>query len=124
MTLFFLTTCNSRDSCRNLFKELNILPLQSQYVLSLLLFVIHNLETFITNQELHNLNTRHKSDFHLPQASLTCYQKGVYFSGIKLYNSLPSNIKCASGNINKFKKLLKNFLTTNSFYSVEEFLNR
>ena len=114
----------SRDSCRNLFKELNILPLQSQYILSLLLFVIHNLETFITNQEFHNLNTRHKSDFHLPQASLACYQKGVYFSGIKLYNSLPSNIKCASGNIDKFKKLLKTYLKTNSFYSVDEFLNR
>jgi hypothetical protein len=31
------------DSCRKLFKELRILPLQSQYILSLLLFVIQNI---------------------------------------------------------------------------------
>jgi hypothetical protein len=31
--------CGNRESCRNLFKELNILPLMSQYILSLLTFV-------------------------------------------------------------------------------------
>jgi hypothetical protein len=33
--------CKSRETCRNLFKELKILPLPSQYVYSLLLFVIN-----------------------------------------------------------------------------------
>jgi hypothetical protein len=31
-----------RESCRGLFKELKILTLASQYILSLLLFVVHN----------------------------------------------------------------------------------
>jgi hypothetical protein len=31
-----------RDSCRNLFRELEILPLASQYILSLMLFVAKN----------------------------------------------------------------------------------
>jgi hypothetical protein len=30
-----ITGCGNRESCRNLFKELNILPLMSQYILSL-----------------------------------------------------------------------------------------
>jgi hypothetical protein len=34
----------SRDSCRDLFKNLTILPLQSQYILSLLLFVVDNIK--------------------------------------------------------------------------------
>jgi hypothetical protein len=32
------------DSCRNLFKELEILPLVSQYIFSLMLFVIENMK--------------------------------------------------------------------------------
>jgi hypothetical protein len=37
-----ITGSRLRDSCRELFKHLRILPLQSHYVLSLLLFVVDN----------------------------------------------------------------------------------
>jgi hypothetical protein len=45
--------CRSRDSCRNLFKELKILPLKSQYKFSLLLFVVNNKNHFMANLENH-----------------------------------------------------------------------
>jgi hypothetical protein len=51
--------CGSRESCRNLFQELNILPLMSQYIVSLLTFVSNNRDQYITNSETHNINTRH-----------------------------------------------------------------
>ena len=35
-----MTKSRSRDSCRHLFKQLGILPLQSQYIFSVLLFVV------------------------------------------------------------------------------------
>ena len=35
-----ITNSGNKDSCRNLFKELRILPLQSQYIFSLLMFVV------------------------------------------------------------------------------------
>jgi hypothetical protein len=41
-----ITGCRSRDSCRDVFKKLKILPLQSQYILSLLLFVVYNKNKF------------------------------------------------------------------------------
>jgi hypothetical protein len=41
-----ITGCRSRDSYRALFKNLKILPLQSQYILSLLLFVVDNKNKF------------------------------------------------------------------------------
>ena len=66
-----------RDSCRELFKELKILTLSSQYILSLLLFVVQNRGYFTSNSSFHNINTRQKNDLHLPQVSLTVYQKGV-----------------------------------------------
>ena len=34
--------CVNRVACRNLFKKLQILPLASQYMLSLLMFVVQN----------------------------------------------------------------------------------
>jgi len=34
--------CGNRVSCRNLLKKLQILPLTSQYMLSLLMFVVNN----------------------------------------------------------------------------------
>jgi hypothetical protein len=36
-------------SCRHLFKELNILPTQSQYIFSIFLFVIKNKDQFLLN---------------------------------------------------------------------------
>ena len=81
-----------RDSCREHFKKLKILPSQSQYILSPLLFVINNRDYFIANSEIHNINTRTKSNLHQPISNLSTYQKGTYYSGIKVYNSLPTQI--------------------------------
>jgi hypothetical protein len=50
-------------------------------------------------------------------------QKGLRYSGITLFNALPLNIKQAAYDSKKFKHLLKAFLISNSFYSVEEYLN-
>ena len=44
-------------SCRNLFKKLQILSLTSQYMLSLLMFVVQNKNLFLTNNENHNFDT-------------------------------------------------------------------
>jgi hypothetical protein len=47
---------------------------------------------FSTNNENHNLDTRQRNNLYLPQANLTIYQKGAYYSGIKVFNSLPLEI--------------------------------
>jgi len=44
----------NRVSCRSLFKKLEILPLTSQYILLLMLFVVKNKLFFILNTENHN----------------------------------------------------------------------
>jgi hypothetical protein len=45
-------------SCRSLFKKLEILPLMSQYILLLMLFVIKNKNFFILNTENHTKSKR------------------------------------------------------------------
>jgi len=95
--------CWNRVSCRNLFKKLQILPLTSQYILSLLMSVVQNKNLFLTNKENHNLDTRQRNNLYLPQANLTIYQKAAYYSGIKIFNNLPLQIKNVADNQQKFK---------------------
>ena len=67
--------CGNRVLCRNLFKKLEILPLTSQYMLSLLMFVVQNKNFFLTNNENHNIDTRQRNNLYLPQANLINYRK-------------------------------------------------
>jgi hypothetical protein len=72
-----------RASWRELFKKFNIIPPASEYLLSLLSFIVDKMEKFQTNSDIHSINTRHKHDLHQPSAKLTSYQKGAYYAGIK-----------------------------------------
>jgi hypothetical protein len=117
-----MTKSKRRDSCRQLFKRLEILPLKSQYILSTLMFVVKNNDLSTTNQEIRNINTRSNTNLHPPTCNLMVFQKGVSFSGIKLYNHLPPYLKNLSKEIKSFKPALKRFLFLYSFYSVEEYL--
>jgi len=110
-------------SCRQLFKDLNILPIQSQYIHSILLFVTKHKDQFLSNSQVHKINTRQTFDLYIPTANLTVYQKGVYYSGIKIYNHLPTATKDLSDDKNKFKLALKGYLLHSSFYSLEEYFN-
>jgi hypothetical protein len=110
-------------SCRQLFKDLNILPIQSQYIYSLLLFVNKNKDQFLSNSQVHKINTRQTLNLYVPTANLTMYQKGVYYSGIKIFNHLPIAIKALFNDQNKFKLAFKKYLLHNSFYSLEEYFS-
>jgi hypothetical protein len=109
--------CGYRESCRELLKKLKILPLSSQYIFSLLLFVVNNSDYFVSNNAYHSNNTRQRNDLHLPLVTLTMYQEGVYYGGIKIFNSPPKAIKDISSKHNKFKIALQNFLYAHSFYT-------
>jgi hypothetical protein len=85
-----------RVSYRELFKKFNILPLASEFLLSLLSFVVDNMEKFQANSDIHSINTKHKHDFHQLSTNLTSYQKGAYYAGIELFNTLPDSIKSLS----------------------------
>jgi hypothetical protein len=97
------------------FRKLGILPLLSQYIFSLVLFVVNNKDFFILNSEKHNLSTRQSNNIHQTIANFTVYQKGVYCMGISVFNNLPPNIKDISHNPRKFEICLKYFLHTHYF---------
>jgi len=78
-----ITNSSSRDTCWQLFKHLQILSLPSQYIFSLLVFVIKNRDFFQSNSEIHNLNTHYiKTYIYLPQ-TLHQFRKECCFLVVK-----------------------------------------
>jgi hypothetical protein len=51
-------------------------------------FVVEYREEFQRNTDVDNLNTRHKHDLHMPNANLTKYQVGTYYTGIKVFSKI------------------------------------
>jgi hypothetical protein len=74
------------DSYTELFKTMEILPLYSLYIFTLLMYVVNNKHLFTKSSEVHNHNTRSANNFHLPTTNLAKYQKGAYYTGIKTLN--------------------------------------
>jgi len=56
-----ITNIRRRDSCREQIKKLQILPLQSQNILALLLFVINSSDMFEHDCEIHTVNIRNRT---------------------------------------------------------------
>ena len=79
------------------------------------MFFVKNKNFFKTNSDVHSFNTRSIHDLHIPVANLTVFQKGVWYSGIKIYNHLLQTLKQLSYHILKFKVALKSFFLQTHF---------
>jgi hypothetical protein len=112
-----------RDSCKDAFRDWGILPLQSQYILSLLIFVVNNMGLYHKSSQIHGLNMRHNFDLYHPQANLTIYQRGSYYFGIKLFNHLSLKIKELAYDFKQFRAALDAFLHSKSCYTLDEYFN-
>jgi len=75
---------------------------------------------FLPNNKNHNLDTRQRNNLYLPQANLNIYQKGAYYSGIKIFNNFPLEINNVASNQKKFKISLKKILHPYSICTIEE----
>jgi hypothetical protein len=116
-----ITNSRMRDSCRKLFQRFEILPLYSHYIFSLSIFVIKDKHLYNTNNQIHSVHTRFKTNLHPPIANLTKFQRAVYYSGIKVFNNLPYDIKNLANEITLFRNALKRFLLwTCSWWSVPD----
>jgi ribosomal protein S30 len=102
---------------------MEILPLASQYIFSLMLFVVTNRKEFIANTETYEIKTKQQKDLHQPLANLKKYQNRIHYLGIKVYNDLPPHIKDISNDLKKSKVKLKQILHIHSFHSLQEYLN-
>jgi hypothetical protein len=98
-----MTSVKSCNSGRDLFKRLEILILPCEYMISLINIITKNKEHFQTNEDVHSVNTRHKHYLHKRTPILTCFQKSIYYAGIKIFNNLPSDLKIFINKVHNLK---------------------
>jgi hypothetical protein len=112
---------NQNTSCRNLFRMLGILPLPCIYISEMVCWIKYCRGKIEYNSDIHDFDTRHKTDLHL----LTCRTNMAKYNGtnmgIILYNRLPDCINELDMK-HKFKNRVKKFLLQHVFYLVEEYL--
>lgn len=106
------------DSCKPIFKELRILSLPSLYIFEMCNFVKKHKHLFtpLTVPFLTRYPNRLAQHFHTTK----CFENNCYNMCIKLYNTIPDEIKMLP--THRFKKRLFELLVTHCFYTVQEFL--
>ena len=114
-----ITNSKPTESCRHHFINLEIMTMYSQYIYSLMVYIVKNQHLYEFNNEIHKYRTRYNNDLHLRSANLKRYKDGPHFSAIKIYNHLPEHIKDLKGDLKRFKKTLKGYLCRHSYYSVQ-----
>jgi hypothetical protein len=82
------------------------------------MFLVKNTDIFIQNSDIHSIHHRQGLDLHYPTCKLTRVQKGVSYSGIRIFNNLPQNIKNLSSDVNKFKYALKTISSYGLFFNL------
>ena len=109
-----------RDSCRETFKELNLQTTVNLYILNLLVFIKNNIDSIGQEPVNHTYSTRNKTNFLRPLKHHTAiYEKSVSYSGARLFNMLPINVRCL--NTLPFKNRIKKFLYKHPMYNISEF---
>ena len=115
----------NRTSCKDLFTELKITTLPGLYIYEILKLVKKTPENFpILKQETKHHNTRYRSHSELNlkiEPHITAfYEKSIQFNAAKIFNVLPIGMK--EMETKPFLNLVKDYVETKTFYSLEEFL--
>ena len=76
-------------------------------------------DQFITNRETHKYRTMFNNNLHLPTVNLSKFNKGVYITGVKVFNHLLQYMKPLVNELKCFKSKLKRILCHHSFYSMD-----
>lgn len=112
----------SDDSCKPVFKQLNILTLPSLYIFEVAVFVQQNQHIFPTFDEQNPQRShRHGHKICAPKHKTALFAKSFFGMAPKIYNKVPNEFKNLP--INLFKKHLRKLLINKAYYSTTEFLN-
>lgn len=110
-----------RESCRNKFKENNILTVTAILIQECTLFFFKNKNLFNIDKPQIVYNTRH-SDYNYPVHRLKLTELGPYYYCLKLFNNLPDYMKQID-NIVPFKNHLYKFLIDLEPYNLKDYLS-
>jgi len=110
------------ESCRQLFKQFEILPVYSLYILECVKFVKKYPEKFTRNCDIHDYNTRNKNKLAVKPSTLKLSDLNPSVMMVKLYNHLPDQLKNVE-NVDLFTKCAKKLFMYYQFYTVTDYYN-
>ena len=84
-------------------------------------FIADNQRECLTKAYVHCLDTSNKKYLYLPFVSLSCVQKVVSYSGVKIFKILPSHIEIHSSDRKTFKNKLYSTLLFIPFIRLQNF---
>jgi hypothetical protein len=91
---------NKHTSCRQVFKDYNILIVVSLHVLDAICYIKKYKDSLEQNVHIHNYNMQRKLDLQVQFCSKVLFRKNVVCVGIRLYNK--ENFKPFKREINPF----------------------
>jgi hypothetical protein len=116
-----MNSISNRTSCKQYFKEMELLPLPCVYILEAVLYVRKHTNMFNRNNSIHEHKTKAQNDIHIERHYTCMIAKNAYYLCCLLYNKLPTYIKnCKT--INQFKQETKRLLSVKQFYDINEYL--
>lgn len=110
-----------RDSCRNSFKELQLLTFPSLYIYEVIMHARFSSCGAQDGTAVHDHNTRARVDLRQNRHRTALAAGLPVNSGAKFFSKLPLTLKNTESKT-MFKRNLKNFLVAGEFYSEGEFL--
>jgi Reverse transcriptase (RNA-dependent DNA polymerase) len=111
----------ARTSLKDLFKEIKILTVASQYIFNCILFIRQNENSYQKHSEIHSINTRNKNKIVFPTFRLQKVCNSFLGQGVLCYNKIPSSILELP--YHKFRTHIKTRLMSKGYYSIKDYLN-
>lgn len=108
-----------RDSCRGKFRSLGLLTVYGLYLHECLLYLHKNKVEFLRNNTNFAYNTR-TANINYPQHKLSLTEKNPSYMCIKIFNSLPNDLKIIQ-NYRLFKSKTKTFLINLEPYNLGDY---
>lgn len=110
-----------RTDCRDAYRSLRILTTPCVYILECLTYIRNNCDNYNVNRDYHSYSTRINNDFRINYLRLCKSRDSVNYYAPMCYNVLPERVRDLPPI--SFKRVMKTYLISKCFYSVQEFLN-
>jgi hypothetical protein len=110
-----------RNSCRNRFMRLEVLPLHCEYIYSLMNFNVNIYEHFQTNSFLRGVNTRNRTICTDLLSSSHVFEN-VHNTMASRYSTVYHIVSSLMNKKVQFKVVLYRYFNMHSFYSIKDFI--
>ncbi|XP_054267049.1 uncharacterized protein LOC128989202 [Macrosteles quadrilineatus] len=113
-----MASTHDLEHCKPLFKKFRIFTVYNQYIFNSLNYIKQNINLFNDRTTIHHHRTRKAQNLEVQRCRLSKTQKSFPIAAIKLFNSLPADVKSLT--TSKFKNHIKHELLEWPVYTLND----